>query len=1802
MKTFQDILREFRQGSASEREKGGKFERLMRGYLLTSPIYAKTLKTVWMWHDFPFRSQFGGSDLGIDLVAQSYEGEWWAIQCKCYLDGTAIDKAEVDSFLSTSGKSFFTDSRQVNFAHRLWISTTNKWGTNAEQTIENQSPRVNRISLYDLENDAIDWEKLQQGIFGDGSRQKPFDVREHQQKALDNAKEYFRTHDRGKLIMACGTGKTFTSLRLAEQETGGKGLVLFLVPSIALLGQMLREWSAQAIKPIYPICVCSDAGVSKKTTQNEDESYSTVDLALPASTSVSEIVDRLRYAQDNNADGMTVVFSTYQSIQVISDAQKRILAGDKNSLFAKEDDGFGIFDLIICDEAHRTTGVTLKGNEDSNFVKVHYNDFIQAKKRIYMTATPRLYTDEAKSKADKADAILCSMDDVNLYGEEFYKIGFGEAVDKGLLSDYKVLILTVNDDNVSPTLRQYLTNENGEVNADDAGKIVGCINALSKKIIGDAQDILKTDAEPMKKAVAFCTNIKVSKATTDLLNNCKDEYLADLTEEERHGMVDVVAKHIDGAMSAPVRDEKLAWLKSASEDGNECRILTNVRCLSEGVDVPSLDAVLFLSPRNSQVDVVQSVGRVMRTSKGKKYGYIIIPVVIPSDMDANEAMEKSDRFKVVWTVLNALRAHDDRFEATVNKIDLNKKKPKQVLIGGVGGASTDNGWEFSETAEDGVSNDELYKQLELEFEELSNTFYAKMVQKVGDKRYWEQWAGDVAKIAEAHIERIKRLIAEDGKPKKEFERFIKGLRKNINPSISEEDAIEMLSQHIITKPVFEALFDNYSFVGSNPISKSMQKVLDLIEEHTPEEENEKLEAFYDSVRRRARGIDNAESKQKVIVELYDKFFKAAFPKVVEKLGIVYTPVEVVDYIVKSVAWILKKEFDRDISDENVHVLDPFTGTGTFVTRLLQSGVISKETLARKYDSEIHANEIVLLAYYIASINIENVFHDIQGEEEGYIPFNGICLTDTFQLGEDSDADNIFTEVFPHNSKRVQEQKRKPITVIIGNPPYSVGQKSANDNAQNQEYPTLNSRIEQTYAVGTNANSIKALYDSYIKAFRWASDRLPKEGGVIGFVTNGSWIDGNGMDGFRKSLEKEFSSIYVFNLRGNQRTSGELSRKEGGKIFGSGSRTPIAITILVKKTLFGNQKAKIYYHDIGDYLSREDKLRIVKTFGSIANPAMDWKVLEPNEQGDWINHRNEAFSSFLPLVPEKKFDVRAKSLFTTYSLGIATARDAWVYNFSKQCLKQSVSDTIDFYNQQREAFIEERKLNKDARIEDFVDRNPEKISWNDSLISDCGSNKDLCYKDENNRIGHYRPFTKTNVYYDRALIQRPYQTPRLFPTTSHTNIVICVSGIGAQKPFSSLISDTLPDLQVVDKAQCFPLYWYDESTADIADLFNQAAEQDVMDRYIRRDGISDWILRECKQRYGNKVTKEDIFYYVYGILHSPEYRTTFEADLKKMLPRLPLVDKPEEFMAFSQAGRRLADLHLNYETVEPYQGVNISIKSDNPNYEVQKMRFGKLDSKTADKSVIFYNSQITISDIPAEAYDYQVNGKSALEWIMERYQVTTDAKSGITNNPNDWSREHGDEKYIFNLVLRIITVSVETMKIVNALPKLNFGEDVNKEDKPEKKVVAVPEAVGGSTAVRRAFVWNDAKEEQTKDNTLYLPIKQVFFDGIVDGTKNIEYREIKATTYRRYLETDRNGNPVLNEATTEVGKTYQLFSFNGGKFPFVPKIIKYLNLAVGYNKERDTATARISKITFKFIGRKWWLEFHIAEVMNVQRVK
>lgn len=1658
--SFIKILEKYRKVSFSERDKGDRFERLMQAYLQTDPKYSYQFKNVWLWNEFPGKNDLGGGDTGIDLVALTHDNDYWAIQCKCYQETATIDKPAVDSFLSTSSRDFKDESfRTTSFAQRLWISTTNKWGPNAHEAIKNQNPPVTRINLTDLIDAPVDWEKLEQGIHGENGRAEKKKLYPHVLEVRDKVYDYFKENERGRLIMACGTGKTMTSLKIAEKCTDNKGTILFLVPSIALIGQTLKEWTSQADEPINPICICSDPEITRNRTTGDQDLTSTIDLAWPASTDANNILKQFKHYKGAN-NGMTVVFSTYQSIDVIAKAQKVLLQN-----------GFPEFDLVICDEAHRTTGYTEAGMDDSAFVKVHDADFIKSKKRLYMTATPRLYDVDTQSKAAKNDVPLWSMDNEAYFGKEIHRIGFGEAVERGLLTDYKVIILTLNDKDVPAAVQKMITNGEAEIKTDDLTKLIGTVNALSKQFLGNDSIKVEGDENPMKRAVAFCSSISNSTNIAASYNLASENYLESLPEDRKKKMVTVQAMHMDGTMAAPQRDQMLSWLKE-NTPGNECRVITNVRVLSEGVDVPSLDSVLFLSARNSQVDVVQSVGRVMRKSPGKKYGYIIIPVVVPVDVEPEHALDDNERYKVVWTVLNALRAHDDRFNALVNKLELNKKRPNQILVGGTETSFDGDGNPVDKNRDRFDSDNQgnqIGQQIAMQFEQLQDVVFARMVQKVGDRRYWEQWAQDVAIIADRQIERIKYLIDEKNDQRTAFDRFLVGLQMNINPSINEEQAIEMLAQHIITQPIFDALFEGYSFVKSNAVSIAMQGMIDALEEGSNlAEQDETLQRFYDSVRKRAAGIDNSEGKQKIIIELYDKFFKTAFPKMVEKLGIVYTPVEVVDFIIHSVNDILKKEFNRTLSDENIHILDPFTGTGTFIVRLLQSGLIDIKDLERKYKEELHANEIVLLAYYIAAINIENAYHDATPDPDdgvgkaNYTSFDGIVLTDTFQLSETNDDEIQYEEMLKKNSDRVEKQRNAPLRVILGNPPYSIGQKSANDNAQNQTYPKLDKRIADTYVKQSMAGLNKSLYDAYIKAFRWSADRLDQTGGVIAFVTNGAWLDGNSTDGFRKSLEEEFSTIYIFNLRGNGRTSGERCRQEGEPLFAAhggkgGSLTPIVITFLIKNQKATNCKANIFYHDIGMYLKRTQKLDIVKNFNSIESSSISWTKIIPNEHGDWLNMRNSAFTDFVPLEPEKKFDTSSKSFFNTFSLGIGTNRDAWSYNSSINQIQSNIIKSIDFYNEQRNSFKKELLINPTLKIEKFLDYDSTKMNWTDSVVKDLTKNIAYTFKNQLISVGLYRPYFKQRLYFAKELIHRTYQQLKLFPTSSHKNLVISVCGIGVNKEFSLVITDVVPDLQLLANGQCFPLYYYEENNSSQKGLF----DTDESQKYVRRDAISDFIFERAKQQYGKNVTKEDIFYYIYGFLHSKEYRETFSNDLKKMLPRLPLVENVKEFWAFSKAGRKLADLHLNYETVAPSTDVTL-IGDDGKSYMVNKMRFPKKDQK----ETIIYNSKITLSNIPSKAYEYIVNGKSAIEWIMERYQISTHKDSGISNDPNDWAAEAGNPRYILNLLLSIINVSVQTVDIVNSLPKIDFetettdGKEVklypNRNDDEHLTMVAEPE--------------------------------------------------------------------------------------------------------------------------------------------------
>jgi predicted helicase len=1596
--TVHDILKLFRDSSATNRERGTRFEELMVQYLRTDPQWSSQFSNVWMWADSPLASE-DKRDVGIDLVARDIEtGGYCAIQCKFYEPTHTVQKGDIDSFFTASGKG--------SFSRRLIISTTEKWGSHAEEALADQQIPVTRIGLADIAASPVDWdvvwpkpgEKIELRL---GHKKS---LRPHQTEAVDAVFSGFADHDRGKLIMACGTGKTFTSLKVAERLAAEKGegettRVLFLVPSISLLSQSLREWTAECQTALHSFAVCSDTKVSKQGRDSDSQDMNTHDLALPATTDPDRLIQQM--ARVEATHGLTVIFSTYQSITTVAQAQR---------------EGLPDFDIVFCDEAHRTTGVTRVDDDESQFVKVHDNGVIRAKRRLYMTATPRLFDDNTKSTAKQNDAVLCSMDDEALYGPEFHRLGFGKAVEQGLLTDYKVLILSVDEQYVATSLQAQFADENNELTLDDAAKIVGCWNGLAKRG-GHALDGSGfTEGEPpMRRAVAFARNIAESKLITDRFAEVVEQY--DRSDED---FLRCEVQHVDGTFNSLERNKRLNWLKEDPGE-NACRILSNTRCLSEGVDVPDLDAVLFLHPRNSVVDVVQSVGRVMRKADGKNYGYIILPVGIPAGMAPEKALAENKRFKVVWQVLQALRAHDDRFNATVNQIDLNQKRPDNILVGHVGPGD--------EVIGDGSSNDNPASQLafQVPIEEWRDAIYTRIVTKVGERHYWEDWAKDVAVIADRHVARIKAALSDPAK-RAAFEQFLKELQANINPGVDEASAIDMLAQHLITKPVFDALFAGYEFSSRNPVSQAMQRMLDTLEDQAIGKEAETLESFYASVRTRAEGIDNHEGRQKVITELYEKFFKTALPKTADAFGIVYTPIEVVDFILRATDQALRRYFDSSLSDEGVHIIDPYTGTGTFMVRLLQSGLIEPRDLLRKYTSELHANEIVLLAYYIAAVNIEAAFHH-QHESEDYVPFDGIVLTDTFQLAEDNEQLEIV--MFGNNSDRVRRQQQQDIRVVVGNPPYSAGQESQNDNNQNLKYSTLDRRIETTYAAkstGTNKNS---LYDSYIRAIRWASDRI-KDEGIVCFVSNGGYIDGNTADGLRLSLASEFDAIYCYNLRGNQRTAGEQSRKEGGKIFGSGSRSTVAILLLVKSTRIPEDGCRLYYRDIGDYLSREDKLRVIS---SQDLDTVEWQLLTPNTNGDWINQRDERFAKFRPIGSKGKKEP-VGPIFELFSRGLETGRDSWVYNFSQQSLAENVEASIDFYNEQVDGFAQHCKVERilpptAADVDQFIDRNPRKMSWNRIDKTRVAKGTIYTYDSERMTVASYRPFTKQWVYFDMQMNSYVNQLPRMFPAPEYGNFGFYNVGNGSAVPFSVLMINTVPDLHVTGAGsggQFFPRYTYREPGQG-DDLFAAIEETSG---YERVDNITDAALQDFQVTYNEAVTKDDIFYYTYGLLHSPAYRTRFAADLKKSLPRIP---KVHDFYGFVEAGRKLADLHISYESIQPYpldEKVTSGSSQPSDSYRVQKLRFGP----KGDRSTIIYNSRVVLSGIPEEAYRYQLGARSAIEWMIDRYQIKTDKASGIVNNPNDWS---DDPRYIIDLIKKIVTVSVETVRIVDALPGLGIVE-------------------------------------------------------------------------------------------------------------------------------------------------------------------
>lgn len=1622
MTPVEQVLADIRAIAINERDKGDRFERLMLHAFKTDRTFRRQFSEIWMWMEWPER---GSADIGVDLVARDSEGNLIAIQCKCYGPNTVLTKEDIDSFVAFSGQKHWT--------RRIIVATTDMWSANAEKSLEGHTVPIERMGIDDLDAMTVDWGSYDVDNPAGLRPTARHVLRPHQVKAVNDVRAGFEHANRGKLIMACGTGKTFTALRIAEEHAGAGKSVLFLAPSIALVAQSLKEWTAECDIPIRPFAVCSDATAGRTI---DGENATPHDLVVPPTTDASALIQA--GVHNRPASEMTVVFSTYQSIEVVADMQA--ITGQT-------------FDLVVCDEAHRTAGLANVGGEDRVFALVHDDTVIPSVKRLYMTATPRLFKPAAADAAKDADAIVASMDDPLFFGEEFHRLGFGEAVEKGLLADYRVLILTVDETAVSQSFQDLLSS-NGELSLPDVARFVGCLSGLAK-LPGAAGSGFTGDEPAMQRAVAFWSKIADSERFAQQFEQVAEAYFDQLQAGPAGDEITplgVPTRHVDGTSTIISRRTDIRWLKE-NPPAAECRVLTNARCLTEGVDVPALDAVMFLTPRRSRIDIVQAVGRVMRKPPGKQLGYVILPVAITTGLDPAAALDKNTDYDAVWEVLQALRAHDERFNAYINRIALSSTKP---------GARPDDPIKVIPVDVVGPDGGPAIQERLFEYEAWTGAIYTKIVQKVGTRAYWENWARDVSQMAARHEARIIGILSRQQEVADVFDEFLTELQTTLNESINRDDAISMVSQHLITRPIFEALFGNDEFGMVNPVSVAMSRIVDILDQHRLQTETKDLEAFFASIRRSVEGIhlDDGEARQRIIKDLYGRFFKLAFPKVADSLGIVYTPIEVVDFIVRATQAALAEHFDgASLSDEGVHILDPFTGTGTFLTRLLQSGFIAPHDLDRKFAHELHANEIMLLAYYIAAVNIEATYRQERvrhsGIDPGYRSFPGIVLTDTFHLGETGDG-SATLDIFPLNNERATRQKSLDIRVIFGNPPYSTGQDSANDNNANLKYSQLDASIASTYvkrSTGVNKNS---LYDSYVRAIRWASDRLlcsPRRG-LVALVTNGGYIDSKTFDGLRATLSNEFHHLYIFNLRGNQRVSDW--RKEGGKIFDAGSQATVAIMLLIRQASeVPASGAVLHYREIGDYLSRDEKLNVLADALPMRGDDppllsdMNWAIIQPDAHGDWINQRSASFATHTPIQSTEE-----PSLFEVRSNGLQTNRDAWNYNSSEAELSTNLSRMIDNYNVQVDRFAAaypglKGTLKYRAEIaKGFVDLDSTKFSWDRANFADVARGRHYSVADAIKMVAIYRPFHPRFATGGRLLNKEASQLHRVFPQENSKNAAICLPPPGSMAPpFGALMSKKLVDngLFASSATVLFPQYIYDTGrTGDTAtlDLFGDDSTADVTGR---RHNITAYALA-LYQELDASIQRDDIFFYVYAVLHSPAYRNQFASDLRKSLPRIPRVTSGTDFWSFSRSGRELAYLHTEYESLEAWKDLSYSYAPDfdpkHPDaYRVLKMKHPKVKDaagvRVDDRTRIVYNDWITIESIPGKIYDYKLATRSAIEWVMESFRVRTDRASKIINDPNSWAIESGDTTYIFNLVGRIVTMSLRTLDVVESLPNLDL---------------------------------------------------------------------------------------------------------------------------------------------------------------------
>ncbi|MFZ8784141.1 type ISP restriction/modification enzyme [Thermocrinis sp.] len=1502
----------------------------------------------YLWQEWASQKGLPLQDTGIDLVAEK-DGELYAVQCKNW--DRAVSWRDVGTFLGSLLR------RDLNFKGGFLVAKS--VSKEVEREIERLGKTIIPLSVDDL-SEYLDQAKAL--LEGKPLIKEKKQLRPYQEQAVQSVLEGFKSRDRGKLIMPPGTGKTLVALRIAESFGEGK-LILFLCPSIALLDQSIKAWFKDSELLINAYAVVSDRGVGR-----DDELNRRSLLSFPATTSAEELLGAFRLEQDK----LNVIFSTYQSLDVIKEAQQK---------------GLPEFDLIICDEAHRTAGVSKR--EETNFKLVHSNEHIKGKKRLYMTATPKVFDvgKEERERIEEENLVkIFDMSDEEIFGPTFFEYSFRRAIEEGYLSPYRIVVMTVDKKEVQEKLYHYF-NSQDKLSIDDTTKLVG----LGKLIKGE---VLNEDGTPLnlsiKRGIVFVNRVKTSEKIAKNFEAVFREYFGTPSPAE--------IQHVDGNMPVFEKRNKINWLR---EGGEKSHILTNAKVLTEGIDVPALDFVAFFDPKESVVDIIQALGRVVRKAENKEFGLVFIPLVVSTDKgDIDEQIERTS-YKTLWQVLNAVASLDSAFQSQIRVIlieDGNRTKETDLNRDNV------------------IILDRGNTQPSL-FEPIRKYLSTKIVRsfRLG-AIFLKDWAQETAKTAKDLRDHVQIALEKDPTFRQKFEELRRALTTLLNESISDQDVLNLVVQYILTKPIFDAVFEHKS---------QIDEILDSIFEyfkHFLQNNIRELDKFYEQVQAKASGLRNEEERQEFLRHLYTNFFSVAFKETTDEVGIAYTPVPLVSFIVKFVNYLVQKHFGRSLDDEGVVILEPFAGMGTFISIAIENMEPQKleEKLKRK---EIWANEILLLPYMAMVKNIESTIARKTGK---HLSFETALWTDSFSLMEklyEKQAPKL-PMIIPEKFKElIDAQLKAKVNVIISNPPWRAKRENENVGRRNVEYRNLRMRIEQTYAkyskqLGTT--NVNSLYDTYIQALRMASDRI--EEGVIGFVLNNGWLKGLAGRGVRKALSEEFAEVYVYDLKGDARTRGEERRRQGENVFGDQSRAGVCLLFLVKRK---DKKgpAKIHYKAVRDYAKKEEKFAELREWEDKPDQ-IEWQEIRPNQKHDWIDQGEEEFESLLKLGDKRnKNDV---AVFDIHSLGLNTGRDPYAYNFSRDELRKHMERLIDTFNEHLEK-ARRGEITKE-NVEGKVEKDQRKIKW-DSALKDWlfKLRERQRFKDERVFSAFYRPFVPMWAYFEKVFNSRTGQLSSIFPTPDAENLVIVVMSPGKGGEFNAAIADRIVDYGYIPRTTVFPLYTYTE----VKTLYGTVSQKQY--------NISDQALRLFQKalNYPN-ITKEDIFFYVFGILSTPSYVERFRNNLSKELPRVPILDS---FWEISKLGRELAELQLAYqryvwamvmkeerEEVPEYSNLTITADENALKEYVGSVRLDK------ENREITINGKVKVQGIPEFAFECKVGNYPPIRWVSEYLVREEDKDTGIV-----WDPMLKVEEFV-DIVKKLIAFSERCLEIKQQLRKIYEGSN------------------------------------------------------------------------------------------------------------------------------------------------------------------